>query len=234
MEWRCTVRAASRRIGRQLAGGRIPTSGLIVDDLARRFGKRWAVARVTFSLPRGEALMLTGANGSGKTTLLRCIATALRPSHGSAHWNGQDLWDQRAECRPVISLYSHASALYDDLSGPDNLTLWAKLAGREAQVAERLAEVGLEHRPDPVRTYSAGMKRRLALARALLKDPELLLLDEPFAALDPEGRDLVLDLARTRQAKGTTLVLATHIPNEAAKLCGRHIHLEAGQIVEEA
>lgn len=211
----------------------IVRQGLIVDDLSRRFGARWAVARASFELPRGEALMLTGHNGSGKTTLLRCLATALKPHVGSAHWDGADVWVERQSCRTRISLYSHASALYEDLSGPDNLALWAKLGGHEPRIEARLAEVGLEHRNEPVRTYSAGMKRRLALARALLKDPELLLLDEPFAALDPEGRALVLDLAQARKASGTTLVLATHLPEAAASLCDRRIHLESGQIVEE-
>lgn len=206
----------------------------MVDDLSRRFGQRWAVARASFSLPRGEALMLTGNNGSGKTTLLRCLSTALKPHVGTARWGGVDLWEQRAACRPKVSLYSHASALYEDLSGPENLRTWARLGGYEPRVEQRLAEVGLELRPEPVRTYSAGMKRRLALARALLKEPELLLLDEPFAALDPDGRTLVLDLASRRRAAGTTLILATHIPEEAAKLCDRRIHLESGQIVEVA
>jgi heme exporter protein A len=211
---------------------RIAREGLIVDDLSRRFGARWAVARASFTLPAGEALMLTGHNGSGKTTLLRCLATALKPHVGTARWNGLDVWEQRSLCRAQISLYSHASALYEDLSGPDNLTLWARLGGYEPRIDACLAEVGLERRDEPVRTYSAGMKRRLALARALLKEPALLLLDEPFAALDPEGRALVLDLARARRAQGTTLVLATHLPEAAASLCDRRIHLESGQIAE--
>ena len=209
-------------------------SGLVIDDLARRFGSRWAVARVNVEVARASTLMVTGANGSGKTTLLRCIATALRPDHGSARWNGMDLWTDRHAARREVSLYSHAPAIYEDLSGPENLSVWARLGGWEPRIAERLAEVGLEVRHDPVRTWSAGMRRRLAWARALLKEPSLLLLDEPFAALDPEGRQLVHDIVRKQQARGTTVVMATHLPEEARELCDQHIHLEAGRLVRRA
>lgn len=186
---------------------------------------------MSFTVERGDALMLTGANGSGKTTLLRCLATALKPDHGRATWEGVDLWTDRAACRPKLSLYSHASALWEDLSGPENLRIWAQLGGYAPNIEARLDEVGLELRHEPVRTYSAGMRRRLALARSLLKEPELLLLDEPFAALDPDGRALVVDIANKRRASGTTLIIATHLPDEAAAVCDKRIHLEAGRAV---
>ena len=175
--------------------------------------------------------MLTGANGSGKTTLLRCIATALKPTQGTATWAGANLWKSRTALRPRLSLYSHASALYEDLSGPDNLRVWAGFGGYDANVESRLAEVGLDVRSEPVRAYSAGMRRRLALARALMKEPELLLLDEPFAALDPDGRQLVATLVHKRRSSGTTLIVATHLPEDAAAICDSRIHLEAGRIV---
>lgn len=209
----------------------ISNEGLQVDDLARRFGARWAVARVSFRVPEGGTLMVTGANGSGKTTLLRCLATALAPHHGSATLDGHSLWTERRRLRQQIAFFSHASRLYDDLSGADNLRAWARLGGLPCDAERLLSRVGLPVRRDPVRTYSAGMKRRLALARMLLKRPRLALLDEPFSALDPAGRDLVADVVRELIDNGALLVMATHLPSVAAALCDRSLHMEAGRIV---
>jgi heme exporter protein A len=204
---------------------------LVVRDLARRFGNRWAVARASFELAAGEAVMLTGPNGSGKTTLLRCIATALRAHQGSAELLGQDVWRHRRKVRHQITLLSHATRTYDDLTGRDNLVVWARLAGVSADPTASLAAVGLEDRPEPVRTYSAGMRRRLALAIALQQRPALFLLDEPFSALDPAGRQLVIDVACRLRDAGTGVMVATHMPAAAAAICARTLHLEAGQIV---
>ncbi|TVQ86219.1 MAG: heme ABC exporter ATP-binding protein CcmA [Deltaproteobacteria bacterium] len=215
----------------------VPTStpdqeGLRVQDLARRFGGRWAVARVDLAVPRGGACMVTGANGSGKTTLLRCCATALKPHHGQITFGGVDLWRRRALVRPTIALLSHATRLYEDLSAQENLATWARLGGVSADLSDLLARVGLPvGRQDPVRTFSAGMRRRLALARVLLKEPELLLLDEPFTALDPEGRALVLQAVGALRQRGTTVLVATHVPGEAAALCEQRVHMEAGRVV---
>jgi len=207
--------------------------GLVVDDLARRFGQRWAVARIGFTLPRGQACMVTGANGSGKTTLLRCVATALKPHHGRIRFAKVDLWRQRRVVRSRIALLSHATRLYEDLDARGNLRTWASLGGLEADIPDLLQQVGLPpSRTDPVKTFSAGMRRRLALARVLLKRPDLLLLDEPFTALDPEGRDLVIRLVGELQAQGTTLLVATHLPAVAGRLCAHHIHMESGRITE--
>jgi len=208
-------------------------NGLVVDDLARRFGRRWAVARIHFALPAGQACMVTGANGSGKTTLLRCVATALKPHHGRILFDGKDLWRQRRVVRPGVALLSHATRLYEDLDARGNLRTWASLSGMQADLPALLERVGLPTtRRDPVRTFSAGMRRRLALARVLLKAPDLLLLDEPFTALDPEGRELVITLVGELQQRGTTLLVATHLPDVARRLCAHHLHMESGRIVQ--
>ncbi len=203
-----------------------------VSDLSRRFGRRWAVARATFSLPPGGSCMITGAIGSGKTTLLRCIATALRPDHGTIRLDGVDLWPNRRKIRKDIAFLSHATRLYEDLDASANLQTWAQLGGYSVDHPELLARVGLPiDRKEPVKTFSAGMRRRLALARVLLKRPRLLLLDEPFTALDPEGRALVIEIVRDLQASGTALLVATHLPDVAAELCSQRIHMEAGAII---
>lgn len=205
---------------------------MLADDLALRFGPRWVLARLSFGVPDGAAVMLTGANGSGKTTLLRCVATALKPQHGRLAVLGHDAWRQRRFIRRDVALLSHATRLWDDLDATANLRTWARLGGLTPDVPALLDRVGLPaDRREPVRTFSAGMRRRLALARVLMKRPRLLLLDEPFTALDPDGRELVLDLVGELAAGGTTLMLATHLPEVARRICAHHVHMEAGRIV---
>lgn len=206
--------------------------GLVVDDLARRYGRRWALARVSFSVEPGSACQITGANGSGKSTLLRCLSTALQPHHGSAMLGGRELWTDRRALRERIAFLSHDSRLYDDLSGRDNLRVWARLGTMTVDVDAKMRRVGLDPtRPDPVRAYSAGMKRRLALALALLKQPTMMLLDEPFAALDPRGRELILDVVRELRQAGAIVLVATHLPDLAATVCNERLHLDAGRQV---
>lgn len=205
---------------------------LRVDDLSRHFGRRWALARVSFDVPAGGAMLLVGANGSGKTTLLRTLATALAPHHGTATLGGRDLWAERRALRPRIGLLTHASGLYADLTGRENLHTWAALLGEPPDLDALLDRVGLLSDADrAVRTYSAGMTRRLSLARLLLKTPDLTLLDEPFSALDPVGRDLVVQTVRALRARGTTLLLSTHHAGLAEGLCDEAIKLDHGQIV---
>ena len=205
---------------------------LEVQRLSRRFGRRWALARVSLELSAGGGLLLTGHNGSGKTTLLRVLATVLRPHEGTIRLDGVDLWKGRRALRERIAFLSHETRLYDDLSATDNLRVWASLGGHAVEPAALLARVALPtDRREPVRTFSAGMRRRLALAVALLKQPDILLLDEPFSALDPEGRALVADLLGEIRAGGTAIVLATHLPQEAEALCDHAVHLDAGRVV---
>ena len=205
---------------------------LVVDDVSRRFGRRWAVARVSFELSPGSRMMITGANGSGKTTLLRCLATAIRPHAGQILFGGQDTWPQRGHLRHRISYFSHAPRLYDDLNARDNLHVWAQLGGYTIDAAALLAKVGLpEDRNEPVRTFSAGMRRRLAFARILMQQSSIILLDEPFSALDPDGRTQLISLLNEHCTSDTVLIVATHMPQVCATLCPSSIHMEAGQVI---
>ena len=201
-----------------------------VRGLARRFGQRWAVAGVHFDVKAGSGLMVTGANGSGKTTLLRVLSTALRPQAGTVQIGGRDLWTERVTIREEVALVSHATRLYEDLSAADNLKAWARLGGFTVNVEAALAETVLEPRPEPVRTYSAGMRRRLALALALSKQPRIVLLDEPFAALDPAGREMVARVIQALKAQSVTLVIATHLPDLTRQHCEWAIHLDQGRL----
>lgn len=207
-------------------------SSIRLHEVARRFGRRWAVAGVSLEVAPGESWLVVGANGSGKTTLLRCLATALKPDRGTLTVDGLDLWANRRALRPRIAYLSHALQLWDDLSPLDNLRAWARLGGLDADPAGLLRRVGLDPaRPDPVRALSAGMKRRLALARVLLKRPSLVLLDEPFSALDPQGREVVVDVVDELRAAGTTLLLVSHLPDFAQRCTTHALAMSAGRVV---
>lgn len=199
---------------------------LAVDATAvsRRYGGRWALRGVDLKVETGRAVMVCGANGSGKTTLLRILATAIRPTGGELKILGH-AWG--TEVRPSVCLLSHLDGHYDDLTARENLDLTG-LPGVEAV----LAEVGLDKRADDrVRGYSAGMRKRLAFARVLLKKPPLVLLDEPYAALDPEGARFVDALVGKLRAGGTTLVVSTHQVVRASALCDDAVKLDLGRVV---
>ena len=208
-----------------------PTAHLAVDRLSRRYGPRWAVARVSFSLPRGASLLLLGPNGSGKTTLLRCLATALKPHEGQATLDGLPLWQERHQLRPHIAWLAHSSRLYADLSASQNLWAWARMGGLTPDVDALLDRVGLPHTgAKPVAAFSAGMRRRLALALVLMKRPRLALFDEPFTALDPSGQALLHDVLLELRACGTTLVITSHQPARAAPACTHALRLVEGRL----
>ena len=202
-----------------------------LDSVSRRFGNQWALIRASFEIAAGSSLMLTGPNGSGKTTLLRCLATELRPHFGHIQINGQDLWASRNALRPDIAFVAHDTRLYDDLNAVENLALLASFRPTPADPLQWIDYVGLTAaRHQPIREYSAGMRRRLALAVALMKQPRMLLLDEPFAALDTEGRGVVSEAVRTLKKSGTTVIIATHRPRVAAPSCDVSIHMANGQV----
>lgn len=206
---------------------------LELNDVSRRYGRRWAVARLSFSLPAGGSLLLTGHNGSGKTTLLRMVATAIDPTAGRIRIFGQDTVAERDAIRRRVGLLSHASFLYEDLTAEQNLLVMARLLGirrpHEAVLA-LLERVGLSARSHhPVRQFSAGMRKRLAIARLLLKAPELALLDEPFGELDPRGITQMEGIIRDLASAGTTIVLATHLIEQGRLLCRERLHLSEGR-----
>lgn len=208
---------------------------LEIDDVSKRFGTRWALARLTYTLPAGRSLLLTGHNGSGKTTLLRMIATATFPTAGKLRVFGQDTRVARATLRHDIALVSHASYLYEDLSAAANLTLLAEFLGVEVKptVPALLERVGLSARAtSPVRQFSAGMRKRLALARLLLKKPRLALFDEPFGELDPSGIAWMESVLRELQADGVSIILATHLVDQGLSLTQERLHLVDGRRVD--
>ena len=202
--------------------------------LCRRYGRRWALAEVGFEVPEGALVMVTGRNGSGKSTLLRVLSTAIRADRGTVRILGHDVHADREAVREKIALLGHRTHLYEPLTALENLAVVARFLsrdpGREALLA-RLEEVGLADRADdPVQTFSAGMRQRLALARVLQQEAQVVLLDEPYGHLDPPGFLLVDRLLQRLRAQGTTVLMATHLLHRGRALCDRALVLEAGRL----
>jgi heme exporter protein A len=187
-------------------------AALELRALTRRYGERLALADLTFTLEAGQTLAVLGPNGAGKTTLLRLLSTLLRPHSGELRVLGHPLPQEGWAVRGRIGLLGHEPLLYRELTARENLAFHAALHGVEAGRAEQLlTAVGMERRADePVRTLSRGMVQRVAVCRALLHDPELLLLDEPRANLDPAASELVEPLIG--RASGRTRVIVSHDP----------------------
>jgi heme exporter protein A len=188
----------------------VSAPALELDGLERRYGDRVALSGVSVRLAAGETVAVFGSNGAGKTTLLRVLATLLRPHAGVARVLGHELPAEAWKARGQVGYLGHDPLLYRELTGRENLRYHARLHGVAAErVEERLAAVGLERRADePVRDLSKGMVQRLAVARATLHDPQLLLLDEPRANLDPAAAEKLEPLIG--RGSGRTRVLVTH------------------------
>lgn len=206
---------------------------LEIRDVSKRYGPRWALARLSYTLPAGTSLLLTGHNGSGKTTLLKVIAGSVAPTAGKLLVLGKDVSQEREEVRRQVGLLSHVTFLYEDLTAEQNLMLLARLLGIESpkDAAQLLlTQVGLTARArHPVRQFSAGMRKRLAIARLLMKAPRLALLDEPFGELDPAGIAGVEKMIAELKASGTTVVLATHLIEQGRSLTEARLHLTEGR-----
>ena len=187
---------------------------ILAEGLEKSY-REWPVLwNLDLSVPWGESLSLFGANGSGKTTLLRILATSARPDAGTVRIAGYDLRRQTAEVRRRVGVVGHRSYLYDDLTPRENLNYYARLYGvrnRDARIADALERVGLSARANHrVRTLSNGMQRRAAIARAILHQPDLLLLDEPETGLDQDSRQMLGDLLGQWTSEGRSVVLTTH------------------------
>ena len=203
---------------------------LELTGLVHRYQRSYVLRGTGLILARGAALALYGSNGAGKTTLLKIMATALTPTRGGGRVLGFDLTD-RLELRQRVLIVSHALGLYPELSGSENLEFALAMHGiPKTGIGAALERVGLGGVTTRVRGYSSGMRKRLALAKMLLLRPELILLDEPFAALDPQGKDLVEGLIRGERARGATLVIASHEPERTRQIVNLETTLEAGML----
>jgi heme ABC exporter ATP-binding subunit CcmA len=202
--------------------------------LRKRFGVTLVLDDIGLDVRAGEALALLGANGAGKTTLLKVLATVHRPSRGTVTVAGFDAVRDVDEVRRRVGLVAHGSYLYDELTAAENLAFWAALGGASARgdrVAAALAAVDLDHvAGERVRTFSAGMKRRLSLARVTLRPPLVLLLDEPFASLDQQAKKWLEEYLQSFKAQGGAIVMTTHSFGRELAVADRVAILAGGRI----
>ena len=216
-------------------GGTAPA--VEVDGLVKQFGSRRALDGASFSLEQGAFLSIFGPNGAGKTTLLRILATLSRPTRGTVRLLGVDALEEPERLRSQIGLISHKSMLYGDLTAYENLAFSSSLydgAPNRARIDELLRIVELDHRRnDCVRTFSRGMQQRLSIARALVNDPALVLLDEPYSGLDPHAVELFDELiGRVRTERpDRTFVMVSHDLEKGFRMCSHALILARGQVV---
>ena len=200
---------------------------LEVRNLSRKFGELTAVDGVTFDLQEGEIFSLLGPNGAGKPTTISMLCTLFPPTSGTALVAGHSITDARMAVRRVIGVVPQELALYDELSGRENLAFWGRMYGMKgaalrARIAEVLDLIGLSERAgDRVKTYSGGMKRRVNIGVGLLHRPRLLFLDEPTVGIDPQSRRAILDAVKDLNRQGMSVLYTTHYMEEAEELSDR-------------
>jgi len=206
--------------------------------LERRYGALRALDHVDLTLARGEFLTIFGPNGAGKTTLLKVLASLVRPSAGVLSVFGLDPHAFPDQVKRRIGLIAHSGFLYGGLTARDNLLFFARLydlPGAAARVEGMLDEVGLSDRADdPVRTFSRGMQQRLCIARALLHDPDLVLLDEPYTGLDQHASRLLRGILEQVRGRGRTVVMVTHHLEEGLGLSSRVAIMTRGRLSWES
>ena len=211
----------------------MPDLAIEAENLARRYGRRWALSDVSFQIPAGTVVMVAGRNGAGKSTLFRVLSTAIRPDRGSVRVGGFDAVRHREDVRKLTAMLSHQSYLYESLTARENLEVVANhLGARHDGLQAILEQVTLGGRAnDVVSTFSAGMRKRLSFARILLQEPKIVFLDEPYGALDPPGFDLVDSVIEDLKRRGTTVMMATHQWERSSRLCDTALVLDAGRVV---
>ncbi len=208
---------------------------ITASSIIKRFGHKQVLRKLNFSVQQGEFVAFLGPNGAGKTTFLRILASLSKPNYGTVQIAGFQLPGQAAAVRQKLGVVSHQPLLYGDLSAEENLNFYAKLYGipqRGERVSQILKMVGLEkRRRDLVRTFSRGMQQRLAIGRAILHDPEVLLLDEPHTGLDQDASNMLDEILTRVATQGRTVVMTSHDLPRVANLASRFDVLARGKIM---
>jgi heme ABC exporter ATP-binding subunit CcmA len=213
---------------------------LRAHKVTKSFGHFAVLKGVDLELQHGEFITLLGPNGAGKTTLLRILATLAKPTSGTIELAGIPLKDAKASIRGLLGVISHQTFLYEDLTAQENLRFYGQLydiPNLNSRVNELLARVGLERRAnDRVRTFSRGMQQRLSIARAILHNPPVLLLDEPDTGLDRQAADMLQNVIRELATGGEprSIIMTTHNLERGLAMCDRLVVLANGRIIREA
>jgi len=212
---------------------------LRVQGLFKAFGPVRAVDSVSFEVRPGEIYGLLGPNGAGKTTSISMISGLLKPDAGEVFVAGHPFWSDPQKAKRIMGVVPQELAIYEELTGRENLEFWGRMAGlsstaAKSRAAELLEALTLTDRAqDAVKNYSGGMKRRINLGCALLHKPQLLLLDEPTVGIDPQARLNILEFIRNLRASGTAILYTTHYLEEAETLCQRIGIIDHGRLLAE-
>jgi heme exporter protein A len=205
------------------------------EDIRKSFGHFTALAGISMTLKRGEFLALFGRNGAGKTTFLKIAATLMRSTHGKLRIGGIDIRERPEDARRQIGFLSHNTYLYRDLNPLENLRFFARLYGvadAESRIAGLLERVGLKRRvQDPVRSFSRGLNQRLGVARVMLHDPSLILLDEPYTGLDANAVEMLNSMLDEAVLSGKTILLTTHDLEQGLRAATRAAIIDRGKLV---
>lgn len=209
------------------------TYAIECQDVSKRFGDFKALKKVNLAIEEGKTVAILGPNGTGKSTLIRIMATVMKQTEGKVLIFGEEMKDEKPELRKQLGLLSHTGYLYSTLSAEENLKFYAdmyNLNDADKRIADLLERVGLKHRRyDRVGTFSRGMMQRLGLARALLHNPKILLLDEPETGLDREGLDLLWDIVKTDDPN-RTVIFTSHNFQSTIKACNEIVIMKKGNI----
>jgi len=210
---------------------------ITVEKIDKTFGARWALRGVTFTIRQGEIVALVGPNGAGKTTLLRIISTLSRANAGNVHIGKIPIAEHANSARAAIGFVGHQTFMYDDLTAWENLDFYARLYDLP-DIPKRVrlvaARVGIENRlSDVTRTLSRGLQQRLTIARMLLHEPAVFLLDEPYTGLDKVAADLLDQIMADAQKEGRAVLFSTHDLERGLAICDRAIIMKAGRVVHD-
>lgn len=215
----------------------VPNPIIHLQGLTKSFGHHLVLRNIDLEVAKGEFLTLFGPNGAGKTTLIRIVASLTRPTAGKVLIDGQDTSRIATGARRHLGLIAHNPLLYGDLTPDENLRFFARMydvSDAEVKISEVLEQVGLTvRRRDPVRTFSRGMVQRLAIARAILHDPQIMLLDEPYTGLDLQAADMLRSVLENLALSNRTVILTTHNLEQGLEMCDRAAILNRGKIAWE-
>lgn len=208
-----------------------------ISGLSKSFGSQKAIDNIDLEFKKGEFVAIFGPNGAGKTTFLKILSTIIEPTKGKVTINDLDLKKKPIEIRKSIGSISHESYLYDDLTAKENLIFFGKMYGmKKPDIEERadklLEQVGLTKRAnDRVRPFSRGMKQRLSISRAMVHQPDILLMDEPYTGLDQQAAQTFENVLRSLDRDNVTKIMISHNIERAFRICDRILLMDKGKII---
>lgn len=212
-------------------------TAIAVNGLTKAFGSNYALRGINFNVKKGDFLTIFGPNGAGKTTLIRILSTITKASSGDVSIGGFSLAKEPEKVRSQIGVIAHQTFLYEDLTAEENLRFYGKLydvRDLNVKIENTISEVGLElRRKDRVRTFSRGMQQRLSIARAMLHDPSLLLLDEPYTGLDQHASEMLSGWLKRLSSSERTTLMVTHDLERGLDMADRVAILSSGRLVFE-